>query len=165
MNGVFVMLQGRVINDSRYNKYVSLLGIFVLAMALLSACASVPGAERVAAEQAAKQMEEQWGVKILALRPTANGYMLDFRYRVTNAAKATPIMDRNIKPYLVVEKDASKLFVPVTNKLGALRNTSKFVKENRNYFMFFANPGKHVNSGDAVTIVIGDFKAEHVMVN
>jgi hypothetical protein len=91
--------------------------------------------------------------------------MLDLRYRVTNAEKAGPILDRGVKPYLVSEKDDSKLYVPVTNKLGSLRNTTKFVKENRNYFMFFANPGKHVASGDTVTIVIGDFKAEHIRVN
>ncbi len=161
------MMQSMAITNPRYNKYISLFGMFVLVLAvtLLASCANVPNAEPGATDQAAKQMEEQWGVKILALRPTANGYMLDFRYRVTNAEKATPILERSIKPYLVVEKDSSKLFVPVTNKLGSLRNTTKFVKENRNYFMFFANPGKHVNSGDAVTIVIGDFKAEHVMVN
>lgn len=161
------MMQGMAIINSRYNKYVSFLGLIVmmLAISVLTSCANIPSAEQVAAEQATRQMEEQWGVKILALRPTANGYMLDFRYRVTNAEKATPILDRSVKPYLMAEKDNSKLFVPVTNKLGSLRNTTKFVKENRNYFMFFANPGKHVNSGDAVTIVIGDFKAEHVMVN
>lgn len=109
--------------------------------------------------------QEEWGVKLVSLRPTASGYMLDLRYRVVDPKKATPIMDRNLRPYLIVEDDGRRLSVPVTNKLGAMRQTTKFPRPNRSYFMLFANPGRHVKSGDRVTVVIGDFKAEHVVVN
>jgi hypothetical protein len=30
--------------------------------------------------------------------------------------------------------------------------------------MFFANPGRAVRAGDRVTVVIGDFRAEHLIV-
>jgi hypothetical protein len=104
-------------------------------------------------------------VKVIGLRPSAAGYMLDFRYRVLDAKKAAELVNRKTKPYLIVEKDGSTLHVPVTSKLGPLRQSAQFPKENRNYFMFFANPGRHVKSGDAVTVVIGDFKAENLIVN
>ncbi|WP_455209184.1 hypothetical protein [Kaarinaea lacus] len=109
--------------------------------------------------------EQEWGVKVIGLRPSAAGYMLDFRYRVLDAKKAAELVNRKNKPYLLVEKDGSKLVVPVTSKLGPLRQSAQYAKENRNYFMFFANPNKHVKSGDLVTVVIGDFKAEHLVVN
>ncbi|HEY5604276.1 MAG TPA: hypothetical protein VIM41_14330 [Gammaproteobacteria bacterium] len=108
---------------------------------------------------------EEWGVQVLGLRPTADGYMLDFRYRVLDAKKAAELVNRKVKPYLHVEKDGSTLMVPVTSKLGPLRQSAQYAKENRNYFMFFANPNKHVKSGDQVTLVIGDFKVEHLVVN
>jgi len=108
---------------------------------------------------------DKWGVKVIGVRPSAAGYMLDFRYRVLDAKKAAEVVNRKNKPYLLVEKDGSKLVVPVTSKLGPLRQSAQYAKENRNYFMFFANPGKHVKSGDLVTVVIGDFKAEHLVVN
>lgn len=141
-------------------KVGSALGLVLL----LSACATV-STDNLQDAAFTKQFEDQWGVKFLSLRPSAEGYLLDLRYRVINAEKAAPLLDRSIKPYLIAEKDNSKLFVPVSPKLGALRTNTKFVKENRNYFMFFANPGKHINRGDTVTIVVGDYKAEHVVVN
>ena len=108
---------------------------------------------------------EDWGVKVIGLRPSAAGYMLDFRYRILDAQKAAKLVNRKTKTYLIVEKDGSMLRVPVTSKLGPLRQSAQYAKENRNYFMFFANPNKHVKSGDLVTVVIGDFKVEHLVVN
>lgn len=107
-------------------------------------------------------LHEKWGVEVLGVQATATGYILDFRYRVVDAEKAAPLLDRRIKPYILVEKDESRLEVPVTNKLGALRQTTKHVRPDRNYFVLFSNPARHVKSGDKVTVVIGDFKAEHL---
>ena len=108
---------------------------------------------------------EDYGVEVLAVRRTANNYMLDFRFKITDTEKAAHIMQRKIKAQLTIEKDNAKLTVPVTNKLGALRQSGKSLKENKNYFMFFANPGGHVKAGDLVTIEIEGFKAEHIIVN
>lgn len=105
-----------------------------------------------------------WGIRIIGVRRTAADYMLDFRYRVLDAEKAAYLMDRKIKPQLIVEKNGRKLEVPVSSKIGPLRQSPKFVKANRNYFMFFANPGRSVRAGDRVTVVIGDFEAEHLVV-
>jgi hypothetical protein len=109
-------------------------------------------------------LQEKWGVKVLGIQTTATGYLLDFRYRVLDATKAAPLLDRHIQPYVIVEKDKARLEVPVTDKLGALRQTTRDVKENRNYLVLFSNPARHVKSGDKVTVVIGDFKVEHLNV-
>lgn len=109
-------------------------------------------------------LQEKWGVEVLGIQASAAGYILDFRYRVVDADKAAPLLDRRIKPYIVVEKDDARLEVPVTNKLGALRQTTKHVKPNRNYFVLFSNPARHVKSGDKVTVVIGDFEAKNLSV-
>ncbi len=109
-------------------------------------------------------LREKWGVEVLGIQASATGYILDFRYRVVDADKAAPLLDRRIKPYIVVEKDDARLEVPVTNKLGALRQTTKHVKPNRNYFVLFSNPARHVKPGDKVTVVIGDFVAENLSV-
>ncbi len=106
-----------------------------------------------------------YGVKVLAIRQTANGYMLDFRFRLTDAKKSEYIMQRKIKAYLTVEKNNAKLSVPMTYKLGSLRQSGKNLKENKNYFMLFANPGGLVKPGDLLTVEIAGFKAEHIIVN
>lgn len=107
---------------------------------------------------------ERWGVEVLAVRSTADGYMLDFRYRVTDAGKAAPLLDRRNKAHLLVEKSNARLEVPVSPKIGALRQTSRHVKEGRNYFMLFANPSRHVKPGDRVRVVIGDFTSDALTV-
>lgn len=159
----------RIQSDNVFMKVfsISISMVLVVMVVLSSACANKPlnsntGQQNEMAQQA---LEQKWGVRVIGVRRTAANYMLDFRYRILDKNKAAEIMNRRIKPKLIVEKDGSTLFVPVTSKLGPLRQSAKFVKENKNYFMFFANPGKHVKRGDLVTVQIGDFKIEHVVVN
>ena len=101
---------------------------------------------------------------MIGIRRTAADYMLDFRYRMLDPEKAAAIMDRKIKPQLIIESTGRKLQVPVSAKIGPIRQSPKFAKADRNYFMIFANPGRAVKAGDKVTVVIGDFKAEHLVV-
>jgi len=108
--------------------------------------------------------EEKHGVRVISIRPTAANYMLDFRYRIFDKNKVSELMDRKVRPQLLVEKNGATLMVPVTSKLGPLRQSAKFAKQDKTYFMFFANPGRLVKSGDLVTVTIGDFKKEHIVV-
>jgi hypothetical protein len=115
----------------------------------------------------AKQLAEQWGVKLLSLRLSAAGYMMDFRFRVLDANKALPLFDHRNKPYVVVERSNAKLPVPMAAKVGAFRptNRGKNIKADKNYYMMFANPDRHVKAGEKVKLVIGDFKVKHLTVN
>ncbi len=126
----------------------------------------VPAPSPIDAEQKKKIIEE-WGVEIISLNLTAAGYMIDFRYRVLDVEKSKIFFDSRIKPYLHVEKSNAKLPVPMAAKVGAFRptNRGKNIKPNKIYYMVFGNPDAHVKSGEKVTMVIGDFKAEHMTVN
>ena len=94
---------------------------------------------------------------------TANNYMLDFRYRVLDADKAAPLINWQIKPYLIDLSTGAKFFVPEPQKVGALRQTRRPVS-NKNYFIIFGNPGKYLKRGSKVTVVIGDYRAEDLVV-
>jgi len=111
-------------------------------------------------------LEEKWGVHIEGIRLSAAGYMLDFRYRILDPEKAAPLVDRRIPAYCLDPESGAKLIVPTPAKVGPLRQTNKFgkPKTNRIYFILFANPGRLVEPGQKVTVVIGDFKAEHLTV-
>jgi hypothetical protein len=111
----------------------------------------------------AQNHAEKWGVNVLAIRESAGGYMLDFRYRVIDPDKAAPLFDRKIKPYLIDQATGAKCMVPESPKIGALRQTRKPIVD-RNYFIIFANPGKMIKKGNKVTVVIGEFKAESLIV-
>ena len=115
----------------------------------------------------AKQLAEQWGVKLISLNLTSAGFMMDFRFRVLDADKALTLFDHRIKPYVVAERSNIKLPVPMAAKVGAMRptNRGKNIKADKNYYMIFANPDRHVKRGEKVTVIIGDFKVEHLTVN
>jgi len=106
---------------------------------------------------------EKWGIEITSLRLTSNDHMLDYRYRVLDADKATDLFKRQIKPYLIHQETGQVMAVPETAKLGPLRN-SNIPQEGKIYWMFFGNAGQLIQPGDKVTVVIGDFRAENLVV-
>lgn len=113
-----------------------------------------------------KALAEKWGVEVIGMRLTSAGYMLDFRFRVLDADKALPLFEHRIKPYVVADKSDIKLPVPMAPKVGAFRptNRGKNIKADKTYYMVFANPDSYVKSGEKVSVVIGDFRAENLTV-
>ena len=125
---------------------------------------SVTRPEASEAEAASARLAETWGVEVASIRLSANDHMIDYRYRVLDAGKATDLFKRQIKPYLIHQKTEKVLSVPETAKLGPLRN-SNLPQEGKIYWMFFGNAGMLVQPGDEVTVVIGDFRVENLVVN
>jgi hypothetical protein len=132
--------------------------------AVASAAAAAPG--RSAPTAAPVQTEafgagmvvEQFGVRLTGVRLTANGYVVDLRYRVLDPAKAQALLDRKIRPVLVDETTGSRFYVPVPPTVGALRQTSrnKVIHTDRDYFMLFANPDRKLQAGSKVALYVGD---------
>jgi hypothetical protein len=106
-------------------------------------------------------LQEKWGVQVVAVRLTAGGSFIDFRYRVVDAEKAKPLMKKDAKAYLVDQASGAKFSVPVSS-LGAQRSRGD-PTVGRIYFILFTNSGV-VRPGSKVTVTIGDFKAENLMV-
>ncbi len=120
--------------------------------------------ERESKDEQGLSIEEKWGIRVLNIRQSANGYMLDFRYRVLDPDKASHLFNRKEKPYLIDQESGARFMVPSSPKIGPLRQTSLKPIANRNYFILFANPGKYVKVGNKVTVVIGEFRAENLVV-
>ncbi len=110
-----------------------------------------------------QELSEKWGIELVAIRSTAEGHMVDFRYKVTDPEKAEPLFKRQTKPYLLHQETGKALGVPNTAKVGALRN-SNAPQVGRTYWMFFGNHNRIVKKGDLVTVAIGDFQIKDLMV-
>lgn len=111
----------------------------------------------------ASQLEDKWGVKIEFATLSAGGYMVDFRFRVLDAVKAAPLIDRKIKPYLVDQSTGAAFAVPSPPKVGQLRSAGN-VKEGTICFVYFANPGQYVKRGNRITVAIGDLEVRDILV-
>lgn len=110
--------------------------------------------------------EERLGIRIEALRLSAAGNMLDFRYRVNDPEKAVPLFDRKIRPYLLDESSGAAFGVPESPKVGQLRSTRRNsdAQTDRDYHILFANPGHLLQAGQRVSLVIGELKLENLLI-
>lgn len=104
------------------------------------------------------------GMRVTAVRLSAEGYMIDLRYQVVDASKAAPLLAPTVQPYLLEQASGAKLLVPNTPKVGMLRQRVIDPKPEKTYFMFFANPGRYVKPGDKVTLVLGDSQISDIAV-
>lgn len=122
-------------------------------------------AEAPHAQASHSEIEAKLGIKIVGLRRSSAGYMLDFRYRVLDAAKAASLLDRKISPHLLDEASGAQLGVPDAPKVGQLRPTSRNgVIPGRSYYILFANPGRYLNAGSKVTLVAGEIQIRNLTV-
>jgi hypothetical protein len=143
---------------------------FIVMHALIAACVmalagcatpnTAPNAGQAkptASAVSVQDFEQKLGVKIEGVHLSAAGYMLDFRYRVLDIGKAAPMVSSKINPYLLDETSGARYGVPDTPKVGQLRSSSRSkVIADRTYFILFANPGRAVQTGDKLTLVMGD---------
>ena len=90
--------------------------------------------------------------------------MIRFSYRVLDAQRAAMLNDKSLEPVLVDPQSGVSLVIPSLEKVGKLRQSSTPV-EGRSYWMGFSNKGRSVKKGDHVTVVIGQFRAEGLIVD
>jgi hypothetical protein len=105
-----------------------------------------------------------WGVDSLAVKWTESGEVIRFTYRVLDAAKAKPLNDKKSEPALIDPKAGVKLSVPALEKVGQLRQTGT-PEAGTSYWMAFSNRGRLVKRGDHVNVVIGQFRADGLVVD
>ena len=159
----------RLIKPPTSERVLSKWRTWLLAMLLVGGALLFVLSTPVVAEERANHprkntyMKREWGVEIMYVRQTAAGYMLEFRYKVVDAEKAKALFKRQTKPMLTHTETGTKLVVPTPAKTGALRNSNP-PKDDHTYWMFFANPGKLVKPGERVSIQIGEFLVENLVV-
>jgi hypothetical protein len=105
-----------------------------------------------------------WGIDSLSVRWTESGEVIKFTFRVLDADKAKPLNDKKLEPSLIDETAHVKLVVPMVDKVGLLRQTSD-PEVGKTYWMVFSNKGGYVKRGDRVSILIGKFRADGLVVD
>lgn len=101
-------------------------------------------------------LNNDWGIEPVHLRVTADGYMIEFRYKILDAEKALVLSDRKHFPHLLSLKSQAKLSVPYFPTVGFVKSNRRFIKEGKNYIALFSNEGRHLLPGDQVKLQIRD---------
>ena len=150
---------------AKIDKRDILILIFVCMVFVFSGCSSVHQIrEQDEVSEEPASLEETWGIQVVGVRPTAEGRILNFRYKIIDPEKSSSLISPKATPYLIDQKTGNTFSVPSLPKVGALKQRGKQAYQDRIYFILFANPGNSVKSGDKVSVVIGDFKAENIVV-
>jgi hypothetical protein len=105
-----------------------------------------------------------WGVDSLSVKSVESGQIVRFAYRVLDPAKAKMLNDKKNEPYLECPRARVKLVIPQMPKVGKLRQTNT-PEEGKSYWMGFSNKGGFVRKGDRVNVVIGQFRADGLIVD
>jgi hypothetical protein len=105
----------------------------------------------------------QWGVDSMQVHQTNGGTLIRFSYRVVDTKKATVLVDRAATPLMVSPTARVALQVPVMDKVGPLRQATE-LESGKTYWMVFSNKGGTVKSGDHVSVVVGSFHVDGLVV-
>ncbi len=105
-----------------------------------------------------------WGIESPSVKLVESGEMIRFSYYVLDADKAKPLNDKKSEPSLIDPAAGVKLVVPSLEKVGQLRQSST-PEAGKAYWMAFSNKGRLVKRGDRVNVVIGQFRAEGLVVD
>ena len=144
----------------------ALIGIVTLVIVFASKpAAPAPGTD-LHTMPSSNDIESRFGVRFTQVGITADGGMVDLRYRVLDPDKAMAIMnmamsgggDNPDAPWLIVEGDGTEI------KNSEVMSMKQLPEPNSIQFVLFANPRGVLESGMFVTIVVGDLRLAHVPV-
>jgi hypothetical protein len=104
-----------------------------------------------------------WGVDSLDVKWTESGEVIRFSYRVLDPVKAAALNEKTSEPSLIDPEAGVSLVVPSLEKVGKLRQSTT-PEAGKSYWMAFSNKGRLVKKGHHVDVVIGNFRAEGLVV-
>ena len=147
--------------------------VAVAAVGLVGHTSQAPAAQRAARHSpymaaqhsgsAAVSYAVQWGVDALQAQQTNAGNLIRFSYRVLDPNKARVLIDKAATPLMVSPRAKVALQVPVMDKIGPLRQATE-IQTGKTYWMVFSNKGSLVKRGDHVSVVVGKFQVDGLVV-
>jgi len=116
------------------------------------------------AGRAGRHYQLLWGIDSLSVKLVESGEAVRFTYRVLDPDKAKPLNDKKNEPSLIDPRAGVSLVVPAMEKIGPLRQAGT-PEAGKAYWMAFSNKGRPVKKGDRVDVVIGQFRAQGLVVD
>ena len=105
-----------------------------------------------------------YGVDDLSVKWAESGEIIRFSYRVLDPAKAGVLNNKRFDPSLIDPKAGVSLVVPSMDQVGQLRQSGA-PEAGKSYWIAFSNKGRLVKRGDRVSVVIGAFRADGLVID
>ena len=114
--------------------------------------------------RAGQYYKQVWGVDSLSVKRVESGEIIRFAWRVLDPERAKVLSDKDLPPTLEDPRAGVSLVVPQVENIGMLRQTQT-PEAGKSYWMAFSNRGRQVKQGDRVNVVIGQFRADGLVVD
>ncbi|MFB0535361.1 MAG: hypothetical protein ACETWR_10290 [Anaerolineae bacterium] len=101
-------------------------------------------------------LEEKYGIRFTFLAVTADGGLLDLRYRVLDVGKAKNFGHYTETTPMLIAEDSGR-----TVQTTAMGMHNHRVEAGYTYHILYRNTANAIKSGSKVTVAIGDLKLEH----
>ncbi len=131
--------------------------VILAAWMIVSEFASGSGQSAVDMQRTA--FEEATGIRILRVALTAGGGMLDLRYQILDPDKAVVVHDEEKPPILVDEATGQAISRPWMD-----HSHDRDLHHAVSYYELIMNAGGILKRGSKVTIIVGDSRLEHIVV-
>jgi hypothetical protein len=104
----------------------------------------------------AKDLEERFGVQVTLIGVTAGGGLVDFRFKVTDPAKAEQLFEGHENmPFLIPQGSDIRLGMPMFH--------SPRLETGRIYYFLYGNARGVVQPGTPVTVAFGNLHLEPII--
>jgi hypothetical protein len=100
--------------------------------------------------------QEQTGIRVIRVALTGGGGLVDLRYQVIDAEKAAVV---HLEPPVLVDEDSGATI----DTLFMGHSHGGDPKAGYSYPLLFVNEGGLLQAGGAVSVVVGDWRLEHVI--
>jgi hypothetical protein len=108
----------------------------------------------------ATELEDRYGVKVEVVGLLANGGLIELRFQVTDADKATQLFGPvDEMPVLAVEGTGR-----VLRSAKGMKHTNLELLDGAAYFFLYTNAGDAVHEGSEVAFVVNGVRLPHLVV-
>jgi hypothetical protein len=106
------------------------------------------------------QLEAQYGVRVTLIAVTAQGGIVDFRYKVSDPAKAAPLLHDPANTPVLTAVDSG---LTLSGTQMSRHHRQKGMKRGAVPFTFYPNVRGAVKSGTPVSVAFGKIKVEPIV--
>lgn len=105
------------------------------------------------------EIEEVYGIRFTQVAVTADGGLVDIRFQVIDPVKATAVFGLSDHALMLVEQESG---MPILG--NTMASHGQTYEAGRTYWMLYYNTRGALKIGSVVTLVIGDYQVENVLV-